>query len=709
MYRKSPIGDRQLFDALESRQLLAPTITAFNAVPGGAINQLDSVSLQVTATAPGGVRAVVFFRDINSNGRWSPGLDIDMGAVFSQSAPNVFQLNVATDSGWDRVTPICADAVEFGGAWTVAGPSTLSLTVNRQPSVTSVVASPATANAGQAITIRGRASDDDGIALMRFFLDRNESGAFDNGTDTLLGDVTTPNGIGEYVLATNVGLDWANSAQIVADALDSNGAWSLSPTPIFLTVDNNIAPVIGTTTQTTYRNQAGEPQLRVTALVSDITLIRAVTFFLDMDLNARWTPNVDVSLETVLFGGASNLNIQRTYSTDLFGRQSVPVYVDAMDQGLNWRGATLIGAAIQPAAAQVTSLWIEELFTDVFEVVADAISPGQYGAANTDIAEVQFFIDQNGNRTFDGADRILGGQTAFTTLPNGERRFTATFDLTADPWNRSGTFGAVLTDGSGTVFGTQLSSTRFAPVRATLSGIPRINSIVTEVGINPGNGTTTFATPGTAVRVTAFWSTASFGGRAVTFFFDRNNNGLWDPAVDFDLGFRFITGTSGMVTFTSAALPASVVGFGSIAAAVQDLSGRGADSWGSPRTDSIRQIRGLPAVSNITAPSSAAANSTVNFTARITDDYGARAGTAFLDINNNGFDSSDRNITTFNRISGTARDGVWQFSMNLSGIAAGTYTIYVAAVDFYRGHASQPGGVTNGLWGPRIAFTLTIV
>lgn len=704
---KSTIADRKMFDALETRQLLAPTISAFNAVPTNVINQLESVSLQVVVTATEGVRAVTFFRDIDTNGRWTPGTDVDLGAVFVPSGPDTYSLSVSPDSGWARNSQICADAVGNGGAWTVAGPASLELTVNRQPSVTSVTVSPATLNAGQAMTIRGRASDDAGIQLMRFALDRNENGEYDAGTDTLLGDVTTPNGSGEYVLPTNAGLDWANSSQIIGDALDSNGSWSLSPTPIFLTIDNNVAPVIGVRSQSTSRSQSGEVMLFVSAAVTDPTGIRATTFFFDMDSNGRWTPNVDFSLET-FFASGTSITRQNTFATDLFGRQSVQVYVDTVDTAGNWRGATLIGSATQPDALQITNLWIEEQFPDVFEVTADGKAPGQFGGASANISEVQFFIDQNSNEVFDSlTDRMLGGQTSFTTLANGERRFTALFDISSSPWDRNGVFAAVITTGGGMTYGTQLSSIRQAPVRSTLGGVPLITSISTEVGINPGNGSTTFATPGTAVRVTANWSAIS-GGRAVTFFFDRNNNGLWDPTVDFDLGFRFVTGTSGTVNFTSAALPASVVGFGSIAAAVQDLSGRGADAWGPARTDSIRQIRGVPVASSIVAPPTATLNSTINFTARIRDDYGARAGTAFLDVNNNGFDGSDRNVTSFLRVSGTATDGIWQFSMNLTGIAAGTYTIYVAAVDFYQGHSSQPGGTTNGLWGSRIAFSITI-
>ncbi len=708
MSLKSTSGDRKMFDALESRQLLAPTITAFDAVPTNVINQLDSVSLQVTVTATEGVRAVTFFRDIDNNGRWSPGTDVDLGAVFTPSAPDTYSLTVSPDSGWTRNSQICADAVGNGGAWTVAGPTALALTVNRQPSVTSVTVSPATLNAGQAMTIRGRASDDAGIQLMRFVLDRNENGEYDAGTDTLLGDVTTPNGSGEYVLAINAGLDWPNSSQIIGDALDSNGTWSLSPTPIFVTIDNNVAPVIGVTSQSTSRSQSGEVMLFVSAAVTDPTGIRATTFFLDMDGNGRWTPNIDVSLET-FFATGTSITRQNTFATDLSGRTSVSICVDAVDTAGNWRGAVVIGSATQPAAPQVTALWIEEQFPDVFEIVADAKGPGQYGASSTDIAEVQFFIDQNNNKAFDAlTDRMLGGQTTFATLANGERRFTVIFDISSAPWDRNGVFAAVITTGTGTTFGTQLSSIRQATVRGTLGGVPLITSITTEVGINPGNGSTTFATPGTAVRVTANWSAVS-GGRAVTFFFDRNNNGLWDPANDFDLGFRFVTGTSGTVNFTSAALPASVVGFGSIAAAVQDLSGRGADAWGPARTDSIRQIRGVPAVSNISAPPSTPLNSTLTFTARMRDDYGVRAGSAFLDINGNGLDAGDLRVTTFTRLSGNERDGVWQFSLNLTGLAAGTYSIYVAGVDFYTGHSSQPGGATSGLWGPRTAFSITVV
>ena len=46
--------------------------------------------------------------------------------------------------------------------------------------------------------------------------------------------------------------------------------------------------------------------------------------------------------------------------------------------------------------------------------------------------------------------------------------------------------------------------------------------------------------------------------------------------------------------------------------------------------------------------------------------------------------------------------------MNTTGLSAGTYTVYVAANDFYRGDVNAPGGATTGFWSSRLAITLTL-
>ena len=697
-----------MFEAMESRQLLSPTISSFSAIPSAVVNQLDDVTLQVVATATEGVSAVTFFRDIDGDGLWSPGTDIDLGATGTPTSPNTYRLTVSPDSGWTRNSRICADAVGNTGQWVATGPSQLGLTVNRQPAVSALSVSTGSIEAGQSLTIRGRATDDSHVVAMTFFLDRNADGSWNQGTDTDLGAVFTPDGTGQYVVTALAGSNWPASSQIVADALDDNGAWSLSPTPITVAVNRDPAPVLSNFSSSSTRCQTGEPQFTVTGTATDAVGVRATTFFLDLDNNATWTPNVDISLDTY-FSGNTTATRSVTFTSDLYGRQSLNAYMDAVDVTNHWRGATLAATLQQPAARQITSFYAEELSTQVFRLTADAFSPAQYGVSGAPIGEVQFFIDENDNERYDaGTDRVLGGQTTFTTLGNGERRFVLDVDLSGAPWDRAGTFAAFITSGTGNTIGTVQSSVRQAPARSSIGNVPLVNSITTTVGVDPLTSAITFATPGTRVSASVTWSAAS-GGRYLTFFFDRNNNGLWDSGIDYDLGFTAVSGTSGTTSFTSGVLPSSTVGFGSVAAAVMDQSSRGDDSWGPARTDSIRQIRQAPVVSSVSGPATAAQNSVLTFSATIADDYGTRAASAFLDVNNNDLDGADRISTTFARSSGTETSSVWQFSINLSGLATGTYTIYVAGVDRYQGSSTQPGGVTSGLWGQRGSYTFTIV
>jgi hypothetical protein len=214
--------------------------------------------------------------------------------------------------------------------------------------------------------------------------------------------------------------------------------------------------------------------------------------------------------------------------------------------------------------------------------------------------------------------------------------------------------------------------------------------------------------PGTRVVITVN-ATANFQIDVVTFFFDRNMNGRWDPGVDVDLGFqRAPAGTTTALFQFSGVIPQAATGFGAFTASVKDLSGRSRDEWGPTRALQVTPVYAVPKISLPTSATAARGNPlTIDFTA--TDDFGVRAASGFIDANrNNGFDGSDISSTSFSLVSGTPTSGRWRLSFNTISLSAGTYTVYLAGLDFYQGNANGPGGVSSGFWGPRFAVTVTI-
>ncbi len=71
-------------EPLESRELLAPTVSFFQAVPA-TVSPGQTITLQADGGAGAGIRAMSFFRDANLDGRWTPGVDEALGDAFNRN------------------------------------------------------------------------------------------------------------------------------------------------------------------------------------------------------------------------------------------------------------------------------------------------------------------------------------------------------------------------------------------------------------------------------------------------------------------------------------------------------------------------------------------------------------------------------------------------------------------------------------------------
>jgi hypothetical protein len=694
-----------LFETLEMRQLFAPGIISFGIEPN-VVTPGDSVTLSVIPTSSQPVRAVTFFRDIDGNGRWTPGTDIDLGAVFTPSG-SFYNKTITTDVTWPRNSRICADVVDTTGAWCVA-PTSRTLTVDRLPTISVLNVNPAANIArGSDITVTVTASDDGGVVAASLFLDIDNDGYWTPGTDTALGDIFngTPSGnntIFTKTITTNT--SWPASVSLCADVRDSNGRWALVPVAQAITT-RAINPLTARVTSIggDGESSAGGTRNRVlTVTVTGDTAVRAATAFIDFDNNGRWTPDTDISLGTIFGfpnGGTYNFFIPATQ--DLRGADTIPVVADAVDVLGTWTSNTVQYTLYDVAHIQITHFTAFSGPPNSYRFVVDTDSPAGYDA----VAAVRVFIDNNNNQLADTSDFFIASSASPTVVTGNMRRFefTGTYGGTAPARFAVSTVYALSTSMADNVANARI---RFSPIYSDLANRPAITSVQTTFLDQVSPPVSGAPRKGAKLEITADY-TAPLGANVVTFFIDRDFDGLWTPGTDVDLGYVAQAGlTSGSVS-KLITLPEINLPFIAIAASVRDLSGRGNDSWSTPASPLTERFYKAPVISNV-GNLTIARGSNLTFTMDIADADGVRAANAFIDIDNNGGPDGNDRIGYAGLYRRTIYDGQWITTITTSDLAAGTYTLVLAASDRYTGSPSRPGGTQFGLWSQRVFVTLTI-
>lgn len=693
---------KNMLEALENRQLMAVTLSSFT-VSDSAVISGQNLTLTVNAVASGpdsSIVAATFFNDVNNNGVWNAGIDVDLGATFAPFSGSTYRKTIAVPGTWTGTINLVADAVSNLGNW--SNRQTNSVRVNPRPTISAFTVSSSTFNTSMPLTLTSTVADDTSVRAVTWFLDRDLNGVWSPGLDTSLATRFNPVSGSTYEASVTPNSSWPQVAQILTDVQDNDLDWALNTTDATTTQTVQSRPVVSNLLAFTKFASAGPGAIQLRVDASDNSAVFQTSYFLDLDLSGGLSFLFDQSLGTTRMSSQSATYTFST-TTDFAGQSSVQIAADAQDfDGLSASARALVTLNNDIVAVTSFTAALNSVLGNgdrLFDTSVGFLASTAFGRTGTLSANYNFFVDVNANSRFDAAtDTFIG--TSAATFTRGTV-YSVTPQITI-PSSVSGTprIGVFVTDAPET---SEISTAHFAALRGDLvTNVPAVTSQTVTVG-NPA-----FMVPGAPYSVTGNWSAAA-SGTFVTLFWDKNSNGRWDNGTDIDLGFQAISGTSGSFNFTGN-VSAAMVGYGQFASVIKDASARANDEWSAPYTSQTIEIFRAPVLSNGAAASGVAGSSVaIDFDA--IDDFGIRAVTGFVDANGNGlFDGGESSTTgnAYSPLSGTTTSGRWRLVVNTTGLSAGTYTVYVAANDFYRGDANAPGGTTTGFWSSRLAITLTL-
>ncbi len=688
---------------LESRQLLSVEVSNFTAddlvvVPG------QSVTLAVDVySASGQAEAATFYHDINNNRQWDPGIDRDLGTSTSRIG-NRFSRTI-TIGEWSGPLNIVADGVNSAGEW-AASRQGLEMRLNHSPQFQDFTLTDG--GEGTPARVSVRPLDDSGqIRAVTFFLDRNDNGSWDDGVDTSLGTLFSAQSDGTYRLEFSPDhLTWPRQPRIVADAVDYDGDWSSNRRSGAVNYFNNmLSPPPSVQNYGVNQDWASSDGRNMTLSVDayDNSAVRAVTFYIDYNENGQWDPAIDESLGTTYTPSAQN-RYSINVSTDFAGRPAVRILADVTDYDGQWMNIRPSVIAINGSTGFVTEFEARHESGTTVDFEMRFEFPSRFNREVPDSANYFMFLDSNKNGAYNPLVDIVLSSGVLAVDVNGEASARPRLNLGSN-YRNDNWYGAALTSvPSGNFTNAIVSPVRIAIQRSNSDLQPRVTSFDAEVG-----SSSEYAVIGAHYRLTGTWE-APRGGDMISFFFDRNLNGHWDFGTDVFLGNRNINGESGSFIFNGH-VQYSMLGLGAFTAVVKDQS-FGREAWSVPVSDDVTQIFAHPSIINV-SPSALVAPSgtTFNFDLSFNSHRNIRAATAFIDLNRDGiFNGNDPNYAATSTMltRGTRHAGTMRLSIDTDGLAPGTYTVFFAVGDNYRGDASLPGGTAHGFWSQRYAMQITV-
>jgi hypothetical protein len=292
------------------------------------------------------IRAVTVFFDLDSNNRFTPG-DIDLGADFDGS--DGWAVTRVVPSWWGSgPARFVADAVDTLGNWSLER-AAATVRLNAAPVVggVSVSVPPPSANEppriawGDRFTLSADVTDDSGpqsIRAVTFFFDLDSNGMFTPGDVDLGADFDGSDG---WSISRTVPAWWgAGPARFAASAVDTDGSWSFrtASTLVRLNDTPRLTEFAASPSPITLGSQ-----FSLALRARDLNSVAAVTFFIDVNNDGRWTAGTDIDLGAAT--RQSGTGADGTWSrliTANFGRGTFRIMADAADTTGAWTGTPVL-------------------------------------------------------------------------------------------------------------------------------------------------------------------------------------------------------------------------------------------------------------------------------------------------------------------------------------------------------------------------------
>jgi hypothetical protein len=364
-------------EALEPRALLSapPQVTNIQlSDPQVYPGRLLTISVRATDDA-GPVPVVTIFLDRDLNGVYRrDGNDQTLGEVYfpRSGTTDWFDLTVRVDDSWPALSNIVADAMDTDRQWTPDGGRAVAASVAMKPMVTRFTATPDGADLVLTTVVGAGLPgiSSQGFAGVTFFLDQNNNGGWDAGTDIDLGaarDVLTGPGFLYFEKRITPQAGW-DTSRIGASAFD-NRASSDRFGPVTIAVPRASSadiPVIQVLQVTSQLGTLHYPDLRpgsdytILARAAAAQQVRAVAFFIDNNLNGLWDWTVDEKLGERLIGPGT---VEEFTFTNRLRSDYVPgrvIHVAAVAQDRSSRGNDAWGPVQIAPARVVLEAWVEQ-------------------------------------------------------------------------------------------------------------------------------------------------------------------------------------------------------------------------------------------------------------------------------------------------------------------------------------------------------------
>lgn len=365
--------------------------------PGGTA----LVTVEATFLRP--LRAATYFRDVNRNMIWDPGIDQTLGDSFVPTSPGHFQKTVQIGANWNPTEQIVVNVLDVDGVW--GAPKARIITVGSPPEVASVTVTPGFANVGTPVVVAVMANSSRQLRAATFFRDVNGNGKWDADTDRTLGDSFSQVAPGRFQRTVIVGNDWDANTTIVANVVDSVGQWGVAQSQS-LTV--NHAPEVTNALLSTLHPEVGDI-MRAYAAGWDDNGVHAMTAFIDVDRNSRWTPGVDRWLADDFTPDSRTGVFEFSFMVKANWPSFSDVRIEAVDAHGFYSGDPYLAGTVRVNASPL----VESIRYAVGDASpAEPTNPLILTATATDdtlVAAVRFWIDLDGDGAWSPQlDQMLG-------------------------------------------------------------------------------------------------------------------------------------------------------------------------------------------------------------------------------------------------------------------------------------------------------------